>query len=299
MNKPASKNLSLRGLRTFSVAARHLSFTTAAEELFVTASAVSHQIKNLEDEMGVALFTRHHKGLQLTPTGETLFAQVAPLIRQLDEITSQIRSRARRVTLRISVQPFFASELFVPRLAEFTALHPDIDIHVDTSDESPEKHPSSAELSIRLFRTVPDNLASDFLFPLRVVPACSPALHAKIAPAGELTTEAFPIVVHTDRKDDWRRWSEGSGIELPEPSSVVHLNSMTAVVRAAEKGVGVALVPVPLSNGRLQAGHLKRLYPKDIATGDDYRIVYNPKSLENKAMQALRDWVCGAFADPG
>ena len=300
--KKNSRQLSLRGLRTFTVAARHRSFREAAEELFVTASAVSHQIKSLEDEMGISLFARNSGGLELTASGQALYDQVAPLIRQLDEVTSAFGSREQRYTLRISVQPFFASELFVPRLAEFTALHPEIDIHVDTSDESPEKHPASADVSIRLFRSAPTDLASDTLFPLRVVPACSPQLHRHIAGRGrgrgkkKSRIEAFPIVVHASRVSDWQTWIEAAGEAMPEPSSTIHLNSMTAVVRAAEKGVGVAMVPMPLCESRFQSGQLVRLYDTEVATGDCYRLVYAGDAANSPAVEALRAWVLQVFA---
>lgn len=297
--KKASRQLSLRGLRTFTVAARHQNFRAAADELFVTASAVSHQIKSLEDELGISLFARNSGGLDLTASGQALFEQVAPLIRQLDEVTASFAARAQRYTLRISVQPFFASELFVPRLARFTARHPEIDIHVDTSDESPEKHPATADVSIRLFRSAPTDLQSDVLFPLRLVAACSPELKRTITGKGKgnkKTIQPFPIVVHASRVSDWQTWADSSGVAMPEPASTVHLNSMTAVVRAAEKGLGVALVPMPLCEGRFAAGQLVSLYDADVATGDCYRLVYAGDSANSKAVLALRDWVLQEFA---
>lgn len=294
--KMSNRQLSLRGLRTFSVAARHESFRMAAEELFVTASAVSHQIKSLEEELGVSLFARNSRGLDLTATGQALFDQIAPLISQLDEATAGFRSRINRTSLRISVQPFFASELFVPRLSEFTALHPEIDIDIDTSDESPEKHPASADLSIRLFRSAPTDHASNPLFPLRVVPACSPQMQKEIAGSGRKKIQPFPIVVHAGRVGDRQIWSESAGIELPEPSSIVQLNSMIAVVRAAEKGLGVALVPMPLCAARFKSGRLVRLYEPEAETGDWYHIVYAEDTTNSDAVQALRNWVLAIFA---
>ena len=146
---------SLRGLRTFCVAARHGSFREASEELHVTASAVSHQIKSLEDELGTPLFERNGRDRVLTSTGESLYADVSPLIEQLDSVVAGHKSDGVRSSIRISVQPFFASEYFVPRLSEFAARHPEIDIQVGTSDESTEKHPADSDLSIRLFRSPP------------------------------------------------------------------------------------------------------------------------------------------------
>ncbi len=298
--KLSNRQLSLRGLRTFSVAARHKNFRLAAEELFVTASAVSHQIKSLEEEMGVALFARNSTGLELTATGRAFYERVGPLIDELDEVAATFRSRIHRATVRISVQPFFASELFVPRLAEFTSRHPEVDIHVDTTDESPEKHPASADLSIRLFRTPPTDLASDRLFPLRVVPACSPALKRQVVgrSKGKRTLKPFPMVVHAQRVGDWQTWTDAADDTLPEPTNIVHLNSMIAVVRAAEKGLGVALVPMPLSEARFASKRLVRLCDPEVATGDSYYLVHSPEAGNRDAVRALRQWALETFC-PG
>ena len=172
--------LSLRGLRTFCVAARYESFRTAGEELFITASAVSHQIKSLEEELGTLLFDRNSRELKLTSTGQSLYDDVNPLIEQLNAVAAKYKKGAIKSSIRISVQPFFASEYFVPRLSEFTAMHPEIDIQVGTSDESSEKHPSDADLSIRLFKAPPANMQSNLLFPLRLVPAGSADFKKKL-----------------------------------------------------------------------------------------------------------------------
>ena len=162
---------SLRGLRTFCVAARYESFKAAADELFITSSAVSQQVKALEAELGLKLFERGTRELKLSEHGQALFAELSPLIDQLDGVVADFKTSGRRKkSIRISAQPFFASEFFIPRLSEFTALHPEIEIQVGTSDEASEKLPADADLSIRLFREPPAGTRSDVLFPLRMVP---------------------------------------------------------------------------------------------------------------------------------
>src|SRR5581483_7825477 len=124
----------LRNLRAFCIAARHCSFKIAADELFLTPSAVSHQMKELEETLGVRLFERKTRALELTTAGHTLHDEVAPLLDALDRSLTQFTRRHRRKSLRMTLPPFFASELFVPRLATFCTAHPDIDIQIDTSD---------------------------------------------------------------------------------------------------------------------------------------------------------------------
>lgn len=291
-----NRKTSLRGLRTFCIAAEHASFRAAADELFVTASAVSHQIKNLEEEFGLELFDRSGRALVLTEVGEALFADVEPLISRLDQVTSSYRKKQKRHTLRISVQPFFASELLVPHLSEFTERYPEIDMQLETIDESSEKHPPSADVSIRVFRSAPPNLASDAFFPLRLIPACSPELHKKIVNGGKNPKRPFPVIVHTRRSGQWKLWTESAGIRLPEITSTIQLDSTVAVVRAAEQGLGVALVPMPLSKARFDSGSLVRVYEHEADTPERYYVVCSPSVANKKPVQAFRNWVLQTFS---
>lgn len=294
--KISKRPTSLRALRTFCAAARHTSFKLAAEELYVTASAVSHQIKALEADLGVSLFDRSQGSLSLTNAGERLFSDVDPLIRQIDQLTSRLRSRVQRQTLHISVQPFFASELFVPRLSEFTALHPDIDMQIDTSDERSENHPATADVSIRVFKGAPANLVSDAFFPLRLMPACAPELYKKIFDKKTRMIRPFPMIVHNRRTGQWQRWLESSGIKLPEAASIVQLNSTVAVVRAAEQGLGVAIVPMPLSRQHIESGRLVPLHEHQAPTPERYYFASTPEAAEKPQVQALRKWVLKTFS---
>lgn len=290
-------NISLRGLRTFCLAAEQESFRDAADKLFITASAVSHQIKNLEEELGQKLFDRAGRSLSLTETGRALLADVRPLILELDDVASRYRSGVARSALSISVQPFFASELFIPRLPEFTAAHPEIDIKVDTSDESPEKHPGSADVSIRVFKSPPEGLAADRLFPLRLIPAASRAFRDKLVVNGKRILSEFPLIVHDNRPKAWRQWARSAGIELPDEPHVIRLDSMIAVARAAERGLGAALVPVQLTDAWFEAGDLVPLFDQQLTTRDAYYFVCRKSDTNLDTVKLLRDWVLQKFGD--
>ena len=201
-----NQKTSLRGLRTFCVAAGHQSFRDAAEKLYITASAISHQVRNLEQELGQRLFDRDGGSLTLTDAGRSLYSDVNPLIARLDEVASHHKKTVSRTTLRISVQPFFASELFVPRLAEFTAAHPEIDLKVDTSDESIEKHPGNVDASIRVFKSKPKNLSSDHLFPLNLIPVSSSEFRDTLKVKEKKVVSEFPRIVHEGRPKAWMQW---------------------------------------------------------------------------------------------
>ena len=289
--------ISLRGLRTFCVAARRESFRAAGEELFITASAVSHQIKALEEELGQRLFDRNSRELRLTETGKSLFDEISPLIDQLDAVATSYKAGGARTSIRMSVQPFFASEYFVPRLSEFTAKHPEIDIQVGSSDETSEKHPLDADLSIRLFRKAPADMPSDALFRLRMVPAGSQAFKKSLKVRdGEILSE-FPLIVHETRPRAWQRWSASSGIELPEDSKVTRLDSMIAVVRAAERGIGAALVPVPLAEQWFLQKTIVRLFDDELVEDVSYFLTCRADRADESSVQLLRQWILETFTD--
>jgi len=295
MNRTPS--ISLRGLRTFCVAARYESFRAAGEQLFITASAVSHQIKSLEEELGEQLFERSSRALTLTDTGRSLYEEVSPLLEELGTVVARHKKEAARSSIRISVQPFFASEYFVPRLSEFTDAHPNIDIQVGTSDESSEKHPSDADLSIRLFRTPPTDMQSKLLFPLRLMPGGSPAFKKSIKVRKQEIVSDFPMIVHETHPKAWTQWSESAGIALPEKSKVTRLDSMIAVVRAAQRGIGAALVPVPIGQLWFDEGSIAPLFKQELVSDVSYYLVCKEDCANDKSVALLSDWIVQTFVD--
>lgn len=288
---------SLRGLRTFCVAARLGSFRKASEELFVTASAVSHQIKSLEDELGETLFERNSRELVLSSLGESLYAELSPLIEQLDDVVAGHKNGAIRSSIRISVQPFFASEYFVPRLSEFAAEHPEIDIQVGTSDESAEKHPADADMSIRLFRSPPTDMPSNLLFPLRMLAAGSPDFKKDMTVKNKKIVSEFPVIVHESRPKAWAEWSKATGVKIPDDSKVIRLDSMIAVVRAAQKGIGAALVPVPVGKLWFDEGSIVRLFNKELVADVSYYLVTREDKVHDTNVHLLRDWILQNFTN--
>ncbi|MEL7311806.1 MAG: LysR substrate-binding domain-containing protein [Pseudomonadota bacterium] len=286
---------SLRGLRTFCVAARYASFRAAAEALYVTPSAVSHQVRSLEEHLGIALFHRSSRDISLTENGRALYEEVAPLIDQIDTIVSHYRSGTRRTTVRISVQPFFGSEYFVPRLRDFTAKHPEIDIQVGTSDEASEKHPADADLSVRLFSAPPTGFAHKPLFPLRLVAAGSPEFKKSIKRKNGRIISDFPLIVHETLSKAWPMWSEQTGTGLPDPPKITRFDSMIAVVRAAQRGLGGALVPMPMGELWFEEGSIVRLFDDELLMGSAYYLIWKPDNKERDSVRSLREWILATF----
>jgi LysR family transcriptional regulator, glycine cleavage system transcriptional activator len=293
---PVNPRFSLRGLRSFCVAARYGSFRTAAEELHITASAVSHQIKNLEEMLGEQLFERGGRELRLSSVGVSLYEEVTPLIEQLDAVVARYKKGPERSSIRISVQPFFASEYFIPRLHDFTAAHPNIDIKVGTSDETAEKHPADADLSIRLFRVPPADMRSDLLFPLTMAPASSPQFQRKLVVKDGKICSDFPIIVHETYPSAWKQWSEAAGITLPDIQKVTRLDSMIAVVRAAQRGIGAALVPIPIGNLWFEEGSVVRLFDQELVANVSYYLVGPDERASDGQLELFRSWILETFA---
>ena len=287
-----------RNLRAFCVAARHRSFKLAADELSLTPSAVSHQMKELEEALGVGLFVRKPRGLELTAAGFMLHEEIEPLLTALDRTLAQVARRSGRRTLRIQLPPFFASELFIPRLTYFCAEHREFDIQIDTRDPRPSLHPPSADVSILLADTEPQSVQASRLFTLSLAAVCAPQHAATVAKLGSAVLREMPLIVHKPRPYAWASWAEEVGLDAPEPTNVIELDTMFAVARAAERGVGVALVPPRLCEMWFRSGSLVRIFATELVTSDSYFLVSRQKDASRPEIRALTEWALSQFRDP-
>jgi LysR family transcriptional regulator, glycine cleavage system transcriptional activator len=288
-----------RNLRVFCVAARHRSFKLAADELYLTPSAVSHQMKELEAALGVQLFVRRSRALELSAAGATLLEELEPLLTALDRTLAQVARRSgNRRTLRILLPPFFASELFVPRLTGFCAEHPEIDIQIDTRDPRPSLHPPGADVSILLADAEPRGVQAARLFALSLTAVCAPQHAATVARLGSEALSELPLIVHRPRPYAWASWAEQIGLQAPEPKNVIELDTMYAAVRAAERGVGIALVPSRLCEAWFRSGTLLRIFATELATADAYFLVSRRKDAGRPEIRALTQWALAQLREP-
>jgi LysR family glycine cleavage system transcriptional activator len=287
----------IRGLVVFCAAARYLSFKMAANELCITPSAVSHQIKGLEDQIGTSLFERRTRAIVLTPVGAAVYSQIDPLLRSLDAVATSflINGRRRRV-LRITLPPFFASEMLIPQLNKFTRSNPSIDIRVDTAENRETDFPTWSDASVLLTSSEPTGYCVYPLFDVHLVPACSPALAAEFNLSNPQALGACTLIIHEGRPDAWSDWFAAAGAPLEVQPRVIHLDSMFAVARAAEQGLGVALVPMPLTNAWLQSRALVQLFDTALATGERYYFVHRLKDEKDPDIAMLARWVKEACA---
>jgi LysR family glycine cleavage system transcriptional activator len=285
----------LRNLRAFCIAARHKSFKAAADELSLTPSAVSHQMKELENVMGVRLFERKTRSLALTTAGHRLLDEIAPLLDMMDRSLAQFSRRNRRRNVRVLLPPFFASELFVPRLESFFALHPGIDIQVDTVDPWPSDHPLSADVSIVLTNTKPEGVKAVRLFPVTLAAVCARDFAPSVARLGREVFRETALIVQKARPFAWTHWANEVGLDTPEPRNIIELDTMFSVVRAAERGVGIALVPEILCDAWFRSGALVRLFSLQLETDDSYFLVSRLKDAGKPEVTAITNWTVGQF----
>ena len=282
---------STKTLRAFQLAARSGSFKTAASQLFLTPSAVSHQIRALEEELGVPLFHRGARTLTLTDAGSTYLQEIEFLFERLDAATRELRARAGRSTLRLRVASFFANEFLLPRLAALHTAQPEIDLEIDTDGTGTDIHPADADVSIVLGSATWHELQAHRLFPQAYVPACSPALLARTVITSIEQLNGQTLLVFEARKDGWERWAEAAGLQMPRPRKRIAFNNMSALVRATERSAGIGLVPAPLSAERFRAKSLVKLFNHEWETEDSYFLVHRAEVAARPEVIAFRKWL--------
>jgi LysR family glycine cleavage system transcriptional activator len=287
---------SLRALRVFQVAGRHLSFKHAAEELFLSASAVSHQVRKLEEQLGLDLFVRKTRALEFTPAGARYFGFLDGMFARLEAETQQLSAEFSRGLIRLCVPPFFANEVLLPRLQSFQTLAPDTDIRLSTQPSLMKAHPAEADLSILLGSGEWEGLVSHRLFARRLVIGCAPAVARGLDPADCGSLDGQTLIIHENRPQAWENWARALGIRPPRAGKIIRADSMSAVVQAAVQGLGVAIVSWPLARNRFEAGELVRLFDTEVATQEHFCLAHRPDEAERPEVAKLVEWIVGEFA---
>jgi len=280
----------LDGLRAFSVAARQQSFKAAADTLFLTPSAVSHRIADLERHLGQRLFVRKTRAIALTDAGRALLAEVEPLLRGLDTAIDRATTRARRRTLRLAAPPFLANELLIPALASFYGLQPRVDLAVSATEACPREHAASADVSIVIANAPPEEGVATRLFAPRFVAATSRALAPVAKEQGRRVFERQRRIVYAPRADLWARWFAAAGLPGGEGRGLIEVDRLPAAVCAAERGLGIALVPTFVCERRLRGGRLQRISDHEVDSGDAYYLVCRQEDRSRPEVRALLSW---------
>ena len=250
MNRKRAPRLSLDLLRGFRSAARHLSFTRAAQDLFVTQSAISREIKTLEEQLGQPLFRRVNRTLQLTPAGEGLYRIADATLTQLDAEVERITGASKVVT--VTTTTALASLWLAPRLQRFNRAHPGVDVRIVASNDKPDLERDQLDIAIRFVLSGSDVPDSEPVFECNIYPACSPALAKdKLHPIRTPADLAHHVRLDYESVWDRRRvslwdfWYDNMKIPQVKPASTLRFPQYDQLVAAAmdDAGVGIAVLP--------------------------------------------------------
>jgi LysR family transcriptional regulator, glycine cleavage system transcriptional activator len=285
---------SLKFLKTFHVAADRLSFKAAADELFITPSAVSHQIKALEEQLGIALFERGPHSLTLTEAGQSYLQHVETVFTRLETVTEQLRISHGRDVVRLHVPPFFATEMLLPKLRCFLEGQPDTDIHINTVVAPLQSHSADADLSIIVGAAPEVGFASHKLFSQSFVPAAAPALIRRVPVKTVADLNNHSLIIHEARRDSWEQWSKALGVMI-RPKKLLRVDTMYAAAEAAEHGAGIALVSSRLANERFGKGTLTKIFDAELHTGESYYLISRDEDALRADVQAFTRWIVREF----
>jgi LysR family glycine cleavage system transcriptional activator len=282
----------LSSLRVFEAAARHNSFRKAADELNLTASAVSHGIQTLESWLGVELFHRKARSLRLTSAGEAYAPMVNQALTILAKATEQLPGRAATGTLSISSAPTFANKILLPRLEKFAARFPDIRVTIDTSQRRVDLTLDEFDVAIR-FASI-NNPPPDWtlLAAETLIPVCSPNRKQQFAALSDTDPLSHAPLIHvTSVSTDWNHWFEASGVELPAPIGGLRVDTVAMAFDAAIRGLGVALGRRPLVDDDIESGRLVPLINRTLLSGSGYWLITPHADFQKPEVKEFRRWL--------
>ena len=287
MKRPLS---SLNLLRTFEVAGRHLSFTLAAEELCITTSAVSQQVRKLEEELGIPLFERQPRGLILSEAGEPYWRDIQQHLDGIDRSTRALTRQTSR-TLRVSLMPPLASRIVLPRLTDFQQRHPDIELRLDASLRYVDLGKQDIDLAIRFGQPPWPGCVHEKLLDLYVLPVCPPAMAAAhdLAHHPERLAQ-LPLIQMTERPDSWARFFAMAGLGKPATDKQFFVDDYPAAIEAAET-VGVALAVLPLEQPLLDSKRLAAPWPALGPLPESVYAVMREEQSGRGDIQAFLGWL--------
>jgi len=284
--------LPLNGLRAFEAAARHLSFTKAAIELCVTPAALSHQVKALEERIGVPLFRRRPRGLSLTDEGQALLPVLSEAFDRMAALLDGFDGGKGREVLSVGVVGSFALGWLLPRLAGFAAAHPFVDLRLSTNNNRIDIAEEGLDFAIRYGDGAWHGTEAILLFEALLSPLCAPETGARLREPADLAGE---VLLRSYRTGEWAAWLEAAGVPTPSLTGPV-FDSAALLVQAAIAGHGVALVPVRLFGEILAEGRAVRPFRQQISL-DSYWLTRLKSRKPTPAMAAFQDWIVGAAAE--
>ncbi|SMG01643.1 LysR substrate-binding domain-containing protein [Burkholderia singularis] len=292
------KNMpSLDFLRGFECAARHLSFTRAGQELNITQSAVSRQVKALEEQLSIELFHRHIRALTLTDKGRALYDAISIALSDIESTIGELSACVGQRSISLSTTVSFAALWLIPRLGSFRMLHPDIDVRVSATSEIEDLKRKRLHLAVRYAGAQTSTSDARVLFRESVVAVGSPSL---IAGYGELRTPADlsrHVLLHIDDargERPWYTWNhllKELGVPRLRPAGALYFSQYDQLVQAAVDGHGIAIGRRPLIDGLLRQGRLVELFPDCTVDSGSYVLIENGDTCNESDVAVLTGWL--------
>ncbi|MEZ2332933.1 LysR substrate-binding domain-containing protein [Mesorhizobium sp. RCC_202] len=291
--------LPLTALRSFEMAGRHLSFSRAAEELYVSQAAISRQIRELEAFLRQPLFYRLHRRVELTDAGRRLLDQLVRSFDDIDRVLSDLAASPMQSVVRVSVEPSLAAVWLVPRLNRFRQLRPDIDVSVEVDPRPIEFRSDQPELALRFsaHATSWPRSEAELLASTVDSPVLSPALLASEPPLEKPIDLRHYTLLHEENRQGWARWFEAAGVPADAvPARGPMLADVSLSKQAALLGHGVALGDLLQIGGELASGTLVKPFDIDVASGAYWLVAKSWRGLSEPAT-AFAAWIRSEFAE--
>lgn len=279
----------LAALRAFEAAARHGNFSRAAEEIHVTHGAISHQVRALEEELGVSLFARHGKRISITPDGERFAETLRRALGDIAAAAAALRADSRSNKLTITALPSFAARWLSPRIGRFIEQHPDLEVMLQSSSSLTDFVRESVDLGIRFGKGNYPGLATEKIMDDYYYPVASPRYNGGRLPKtpGQL---AATLLLRCEM-EPWTPWFRAAGIDALEPTGGLVFEDSSMLVRAAAEGHGIALARHAIAMTEIASGELVRLFDITVPCPDSYFLVCPPQALQKPQVQAFRTWL--------
>lgn len=281
----------LNALKAFEAAARHMSFTRAAEELFVTQAAISHQIKALEEFLGLKLFRRKNRTLFLTEEGQSYFQDIRELFSSLLDATDRVLARTAKGALTVSMTPSFAIQWLVPRLTEFSEQNPEIDVRIKAVDSEEASLTEGVDVAIYYGRGRWNGLRVDKLLTEYQLPLCSPSRLKGPRALNKPEDLKHHVLLHDGSRIHWKNWLSQLGVEGVNANQGPLFSHTTLVLQAAIHGQGVALGHSVLAQPEIAAGRLVCPFPGRLVSKDAYYLVCDEHQADLGKISAFRNWI--------
>lgn len=286
---------SLQSLLAFDAASRHLSFTKAAQELHLTQTAISHQIRTLEERLDTKLFVRRRNILALTPAGTEYLRSVHEAISLLSAATDRTRKRETKVVLTIACLPTYAVKCLIPALPEFQEAHPDITVHLNTSNSFDVFTRNAYDVAIRYGSGHWGDMRADRLQDEEFFPVCAPALLERAGPfasvaEGLARMRQVRTYFYSMYQDDWPAWLDAAGLPHAEFDGEAVFHLQLTSLEAALAGMGVAIGRTPLVDADLACGRLVEPFALRVPSSSAYFITSPSGKAKLKRVEAFRDW---------